>query len=668
VLVLALAAPAVARRPPADAGDADPAEAGASDPPDDEALAGEVILVEGTAPEVAEPARRRLEPGELDHLPGAGNDPLRALQILPGFARPPFGAGAILVRGVSPRNSAVFVDGVRVPLAFHFVGLTSFYPASLLDRVEVFPSAAVAPFGRTLGAVVDLRTRRARADRWRVGGEVGLLDAAAYAEGPARGGAVLVGVRRSYVDAVLRAADLGDDLILPSYLDAQIRFDRGDPADRGAWTVLLLGSEDRVAGDTGAALGFTRLIVSWDRRVDGVALRVAPWLGRDLAGVYLAPGLDQQEGDVVTTERRALPGGLRAELSGSHRRGFWAAGLDLDTGRYGPTTTRRIALVLADGYLFRDHVLEPRWVTSFGLWTETLVQSHDGRFAVRPGLRLDHFDHGPEWALDPRVTVSQRVDSQLTLRQSVAIQHQPPGPSDLDWGDTNPDLQSSWASHLVAGAELALTATTALSAAVYRIDGHRLPVVPLDAEPEAVERWGDRTAELGLMLDELLEAQIGTFGFRESTGWLRNQGVEVDVRHRRGRLAGYLAYTWSRARRAPRSLLGHAMGEDPYVLDQTHVLNAIGTLALGRWQLGARVRSATGNPVELGAAGLPFGYGRLPPFASLDLRVDRAWPRPWGTVIGYLDLQNATNRRNLEGATTRGLPILPFLGVAFRPD
>ena len=67
---------------------------------------------------------------------------------------------------------------------------------------------------------------------------------------------------------------------------------------------------------------------------------------------------------------------------------------------------------------------------------------------------------------------------------------------------------------------------------------------------------------------------------------------------------------------------------------------------------------------------------RLPWFVQLDVRVDREWKRPWGTLALFLDIQNITNHANAEGVTydhdfternyTRGLPILPSLGLEYR--
>ncbi len=58
------------------------------------------------------------------------------------------------------------------------------------------------------------------------------------------------------------------------------------------------------------------------------------------------------------------------------------------------------------------------------------------------------------------------------------------------------------------------------------------------------------------------------------------------------------------------------------------------------------------------------------------MRADRHWHRGWGDVDLFLDVQNATNYRSPEGLEaivdgkpeyTRGLPILPVIGVSYTP-
>ena len=177
---------------------------------------------------------------------------LRALQSLPGVARTPFGLGGLALRGTAPRDTKVYLDGIEVPLLYHFGGLASFLPTAAVDQVTLEPGGASVRYGRGLGGVAVVTSRTGRRDRTRVGGELSLIHAAVVGEarGPRKGG-WLVGVRRSYFDAIIEAARL-DLALLPRYMDAQVRWESGD----GRWMAILFGSDDQLTlnNDPGDAM------------------------------------------------------------------------------------------------------------------------------------------------------------------------------------------------------------------------------------------------------------------------------------------------------------------------------------------------------------------------------------------------------------------------------
>ncbi|MBZ0236817.1 MAG: TonB-dependent receptor [Deltaproteobacteria bacterium] len=156
----------------------------------------EVIELEGTAPDPG-PAAWELTPDQIRALPGAGNDVLKAVQSLPGVARIPFGLGGLVVRGQSPRDTNVYLDGIEVPLAFHFFGLASFYPATMLDGLEMQNGGHGAEHGRGQGGLVTLTSRRRDLDR-----RAPLVHRRDPARGSPRGGALPAALLR-------RAAPLG---------------------------------------------------------------------------------------------------------------------------------------------------------------------------------------------------------------------------------------------------------------------------------------------------------------------------------------------------------------------------------------------------------------------------------------------------------------------------
>ena len=134
---------------------------------------GEVITVSGRAPEESKPLEYTMSAQDVRTTPGAMNDALRAVTVLPAAARIPFSFGGLVLRGMSPRDSSVFIDGVEIPLAFHFGGITGVFPTQVLGDMKVVPSGFDVSIGRTQGARSSWRAA-SRGDRYWVGGEASL--------------------------------------------------------------------------------------------------------------------------------------------------------------------------------------------------------------------------------------------------------------------------------------------------------------------------------------------------------------------------------------------------------------------------------------------------------------------------------------------------------------
>jgi len=224
---------------------------------------------------------------------------------------------------------------------------------------------------------------------------------------------------------------------------------------------------------------------------------------------------------------------------------------------------------------------------------------------------------------------------------------------------------------------------------VYYQDLRELPVDAITAATPLSANGGEESGGLLGVSRELVDTQFGSYSFREAIGTGSAYGVELIARRNVGRWTGWIAYAYARSYRTNPTQGGDA---HPYVLDQPHSLTVVGTTELGRWRLGGRFRYTTGNPYTPVAGAYqksdaswvavdgPVLSQRLPDFVQLDLRVDRAWPRPWGmtgTLNLYIDIQNVVNRHNPEGVTynkdytqlsyTSGLPIFPSIGAEYIP-
>jgi TonB family protein len=83
--------------------------------------------------------RYELAQPELRVVPGTFGDPLRVVQNLPGVARTPFGLGALVIRGASPNDSGIYVEGHKIPLLYHFLVGPGVLAPELIDRIDFFP-------------------------------------------------------------------------------------------------------------------------------------------------------------------------------------------------------------------------------------------------------------------------------------------------------------------------------------------------------------------------------------------------------------------------------------------------------------------------------------------------------------------------------------------------
>lgn len=642
------------------------------------AAGAEVIEVSGRAPEQTRPLAYALTAEEVRAIPGAGNDILRAVQALPGVARIPYSFGGLVLRGMSPRDTSVYLDGIEVPIAFHFGGVTSFYPGGMLSDLAVTSSGFDASHGRAQGGLVTLTTREPRTDRFRMGGSIGLFDSSVQAEGPLLGGGFLAGVRRSYFDAIA-GPFVDSEVPLPSYWDFQLRMAWGDPRKRGRIVPMIFGSIDRVASDEiSLTSAFARFAVSYVRQWGPTTLRVVPWVGTNRLTFVEYADPEIPEDREQSFVRPVYPGGVRAELSRDFSWGHLRGGAEVESGHLAQT---QIGFGNDVGPSTGEGSSSMRW-SDLALWTEARWKLDGERFAVKPGLRVEAYGLSREVVVDPRLNIHQRLSEGVTLRQAIGRYHQPPTPGDLDPRAGNRRLDSSYVDQLSLGVDAELPGAISSSVTGFYGYGQRIGVRVRGPDP------GDEAPEpnlggLGPTFELLLEKQLGFAAYRDNLGRARSYGVEVALKRRVGRWFSLLSYTLAKSERTDDPRAG--VGWRPFELDQRHNLQLATSVAFTKWRFGARLQLVTGNPYTprtVGPGGEeevdPWG-GRLPMYVSVDLRADRRWRRCWGDLVLYFDIQNATNRRNIEGRELvyddgrpkeediRGLPIIPFIGVEFLP-
>jgi len=657
---------------------------------------GEVIEVTGRAPEEAKPLEYTMSAADISTTPGAMNDALRAITILPAAARIPFSFGGLVLRGMSPRDTSVFVDGVEIPLAYHFGGITGVFPTQVLDTMRVVPSGFDVSYGRTQGGVVELNSRKPRGDVFRLGGEVTLLHSRIHAEGPLpKDGAFLASLRRSYFDVLITPLVTKNDP-LPSYTDAQLRGVWGEPAKRGELSTYVIGSLDRIANSTSAAdpddpgadghvavnLGFVRAGASYKRKKNKDLFTLAPHVGSNILSLTTIEYDDQRRKNELAISRRWYQFGARGEWLRDDPGGFVRGGLDIAGGYLGRVGTESMDRVDDDLPLPGNTVL---W-SDAALWLETRRHWNEDKVSIRPGLRLDRFGLGNQWALDPRINGHVTLSPVATLRGSLGRFHQPPSAAHFDEFADNLKAQSSYVDQATLAVEWKFDDKVSASLVGFWHEGRKTLV---DIADRSVRPVG---IDIELIFRELLEEQIGLYAFQDNVGKQRSYGAEGQFRYDASDYRVLANVAWSRAKRQYEPALKR--GWEPYGLDQPLRMNLLFATTAWEWNIGSRLTVVSGNPINVIPAGTVVGpddpeppsvLTRLPTFWQLDVRIDRTWDKDFGHVTLFFDIQNITNHRNVEYRDTfgeyrddtqqvtyrnddvRGLPILPYIGIEWVP-
>lgn len=102
-----------------------------------------------------------IRPQDIKKIPSFGGQPdlVQVLQTLPGFITTGDQGGQIYIRGGSPVQNKVLLDGMIVYNAFHSIGLFSVFDTDIISNADVYSGGFGAQFGGRVSSVMDISTR-----------------------------------------------------------------------------------------------------------------------------------------------------------------------------------------------------------------------------------------------------------------------------------------------------------------------------------------------------------------------------------------------------------------------------------------------------------------------------------------------------------------------------
>ena len=626
------------------------------------------------APPEPVPSASVIGSAELLNLRGVlADDPLRAVQVLPGVATGDDLRSEFTVRGSDFRHITFTVDGFSTPYLLHSVrgvedrgptGSVAMINSDVLEDVTLLNGGYPQYYAGHTGAEVDFRMREGSRERRIAHIAVSGTAASGVYEGPigrARRGSWLVSARQSYLDLLVHR--LTSRSVSFAFADAQARLTYDlSPSQRIDVTALAGRSrfendpEQREIDDVSVGLNASVVAVAGWRLTTKQLLLTQRILAADnhfgnsnTEGVELDDGRDRQlayRADATVTARSTLSFSAGGEIE---RRDDSRVRLRLAANR----------LVELDDY------------TGHGLLTGAYVSARWmplSNVTVSPGVRVDRWTLTHHATTSPWMQVEWRLLENTRLRASGGRYMQF---SDFDkvlGVSGGSDLRPERAAQYDVGVEQRIGRTFRLTVAAY------------DREEDSMLRRPG--AETRLVGTRVVRGVAATRYENRLDGYAR--GVEFSIqRATAGRgVSGSFSYAFGRNRYHD-FVTGERFWGDS---DQRHTMNAYALYRHSdRASFVAKLRIGSNFPIPGYYAERDGSYfvsdarntARLPLYGRMDLRANRAfnWSRRrltlFAEVINVLNQENvrfnppriSTATRQVTRLFDSLVPVVPSAGV-----
>ena len=607
-------------------------------------------------------------------------DPVRTLQTLPGVSSLTDFSVGLYVRGGTPDQNLVLLDGSDVYNASHLFGLFSTFPVDASKSVELLRGGYPARYGGRLSSVLNVITDEGNKEEFEAQGGISLLASRLTLQGPAGRGSWLISGRRTHLDPLIAIARKALDAKAFGY----------NFYDLQGKTHQILSHDDQLtlAGYTGQDELLYRFDefsfdLEWGNRT--ISTEWTHVFDSNLFGNFIFTGSRFRAATVFDTEDVTLReiNRLTDLTLKSDFNYFYSDAHSFELG----FLTKRMSMAYDFGESDQD------WfnIDVEGFHHAVYAQDHwslTPLLEIQPGLRLNHFTNGSYTGWSPRLAARYQIGDDTYLKAAIGRYHQ------YIFRLTREFQGISLLSNVWALADT----TAAPSASIHYVAGVETSWRKLDFDAEVYYKDYDGLYEIDY--DEQESTRIGDI-IRRGPG--RAYGFDMLIRKRSGRQTGWLSLSAGVSERTIDGINVDAAGSAQSFrskFDRRLQVNLIHSIRFGRdrrWSLSSRLAHASGQPYTQvfgrGEITLPsqrrwffdekgeLNGVRLPAYQRVDLGLERRFEfRTWG-MKAHLQIVNSTNHKNIfnyfwsSGSThkqrpgkrreIRMLPILPTFGFDF---
>jgi len=559
---------------------------------------------------------------QLALLPSIGEvDIFRSLQLLPGISATNQSSAGLFVRGGTPDQNLVLLDGITVYKVDHFFGFFSAFNANAVKDVTIYKAAYPAKYGGRISSVVDMNLKTGSFQKFRTSAGFNLFAFNGAVEVPInKKVAIMLAGRRSF-NGVINSdlfKDLRDNLlggnefsnvqpndnitineVNPDFnffdINAKISY---RPTDKDMITfsyyagkdfldesrdlnaVVPIGvddAEDRLLtidiqsetnwGNNGAALKWSR---QWNSQLyTNIVVAKSEYFSqytRDANLAFTIPAEDSTiaSGSLKTFEDNIVEDiSIRADLEWKPN-----ASHTIESGLMYTNTNIDYINLRDDSITVLDRKERAGYAAVY--FSDTWAVN--GQLTITPGIRLAYYDFTDQFLFSPRLSAQYQLTRRLKVKLAYGKFYQyvnriineniSEGARDF-WLLADDDLVPiSSANHYVAGIS-------------YETNGWLFDVEGYYKDLKGLSEFTLRFRTAGTLDPEQL--------FFSGNGIA--QGVEFLVQKKSGRYTGWVAYTLGKVRN---TFEGFNDGRPfPALHDQLHEIKIIQSIDIDRWTLAA---------------------------------------------------------------------------------
>lgn len=630
-----------------------------------------------------------ITPIQIRKLPSVGGEPDLAqyLQILPGVIFTGDQGGQLYIRGGSPIQNKVLLDGMVIYNPFHSIGLFSVFETDIIRNVDVFTGGFGGEYGDRVSAVIDITTRDG--NKKETSGEVSVSPflARVLVEGPLKKPSseessvtYLLTAKHSYLDQTSKSiysyvnneeGIVGNNGIPYSFTDL---YGKISVNSKSGNKLNLFGFNFRDSVNYSDVTSF-----KWDSYGVGSNFVIVPADANMLIeGVFAYSNYKVVQNEADEKPRNSLVGGFNGGVDFTYYlpKGDLQYGVEIIGFQTNYEFFNRLGLQYE----------QQQFTTELGSYVK-YRQVFKEKFVFEPSLRIQYYSSLSEFSPEPRIGLKYNLSKRVRLKFAGGLYSQ-----NLISTKSDRDVVNLFTGYL-SGPDDDLyrpngsNATSKLQKSIHAIGGIEYdPSDYLELNLEPYIKYFTQLIEINRNKITPRDPDFAT-----ETG--KAYGIDLSAKYERNAWYFWLAYSLGRVERND--------GEQVYPphYDRRHNLNFLGTYTIAKkWEFSVRWNLGSGFPFTQTAGfyesidflnGISTDYttangdlgiiydedlngGRLPYYHRLDVGAKRMFKFTNKNKLEItLSVTNVYNRENIfyfdrvRYERVNQLPILPSVSVSY---